>query len=608
MIGKSIPALWTATLALVLSASGAAQGAGGELAPPPGPVRADVFHPDLWKRGGTVRLHLETPLVSLNGLSENSATTWRLLDELHEPLIRRDWETWEHRPVLARSYVVEDAVDLADGRTVFGELQQVGDELRVTRLSGPPRSVGEVRKFPRDEVLAVRPGVVWTLRLRDDVLWHDGHPFDSGDVLFTLALTQNEHFRCPRRFLFEKIERAEALGPHGVRFFFREPYFLAADIFQSLVLLPAHVFEHPDADATPEQRARHVHEHPAGLDWIGLGPYRLVRQGEQVVEAERFDGYFDPAHGGYFDTIRWRVIRSDEAALTALLEGELDFMSRVPSADFFGERTRSPAFTEGFYKGHYYTPRMTYTVWNLKRPPFDDVRVRRALGMCFDWDEFARSYYRGLAHRVTSEIFDGSPSYDRSVEPIPFDLDGARRLLAEAGWYDRDGDGVVDQGGVPFEFELLAPQGRTSEVYGQKLREDLEQVGVRLEIAVRDYGTFAEQVGERDFDAAAWAWFMPIASDPEQIWHSRWIGPHTGNQASFADERADALIDAIQVELDAGRRRALFHQLHALLYESQAYMYGVSVPHKFAASKRIRDLQLFAIEPGYSLRRWYFAE
>jgi ABC-type transport system substrate-binding protein len=101
---------------------------------------------------------------------------------------------------------------------------------------------------------------------------------------------------------------------------------------------------------------------------------------------------------------------------------------------------------------------------------------------------------------------------------------------------------------------------------------------------------------------------MPVVNDPEQLWHSRWVGPHTSNHASFADETVDALIEAIQVELDENERRLLFHQLHERLYESQPYMYGVSVPHKFAASVRIRNLQLFAVEPGYSLRRWYLTE
>ena len=309
------------------------------------------------------------------------------------------------------------------------------------------------------------------------------------------------------------------------------------------------------------------------------------------------------------DRIRWRIIRDDHTAFLALLNGELDFTARLSSSDYFGERVASEEFGERFYTGLFDTPVMSYTAYNLDRPPLDDVRVRRALSMGFDWEAFIDGYYRGLATRVTSEVYPGSPYYDPSVEPIAYDPGGASALLAEAGWYDRDGDGVVDRDGQPLELELLVPGGSaTGLAYGQKLREDLARLGVRLELTDPDAAAFFERVWERDFELAHLAWFMPVESDPEQLWHSRWVGTQTGNHTGFADPEVDRLIDALQVELDRDRRIALFHRLHRQVHDQQAYSYGVHVPRKFAASRRVRNLQTFAMEPGYSLRRWYLQE
>jgi peptide/nickel transport system substrate-binding protein len=115
-------------------------------------------------------------------------------------------------------------------------------------------------------------------------------------------------------------------------------------------------------------------------------------------------------------------------------------------------------------------------------------------------------------------------------------------------------------------------------------------------------------VHKLDFDAVLRGWTMPVESDPEQIWHSRWAKPDTANAGQLADPEVDRLIDALQIELDPTKRAALGRQLHARLYELQPYMYGVKVPNKFALNKRIRNFRTSACDPGYSIRDWYFAE
>jgi peptide/nickel transport system substrate-binding protein len=391
---------------------------------------------------------------------------------------------------------------------------------------------------------------------------------------------------------------------------------MAASAFdESFTVLPAHRYDladpdHPEhqsgAEVAPARQAAYVNAHPGNLDWLGLGPYRRVAQDAQQVVARRFEAYFDPDRGGHVDTIRWRVLTDGETAMQALLAGELDFHDRLSIEDHFGQRTASEAFRERYYTGYYFTPYMSFTAWNLQRPQLQDPRVRRALALAFDFDAYVRDYYRGLAFQVTGDQWYPTPWYDRTLAPLPYDPPAAADLLADAGWYDRDGDGLVDQGGAPLELELSMQAGNeVTLAFAQLYQEALAEVGVAVEIAALEFPALRQRVVERDYDGVNLGLVLAFESDPEQLWHSRWAEGSSSNRAGLADPEVDALIEAIGVELDDARRAELFHRLQAEVYARQPYLFRVSAPHRFALARRVRNVELFALDPGYSIRRWY---
>lgn len=593
----------------------------------PGPVKPDLYHPDKGpmpapRKGGSVTVHLESLPKSMNYMVENSAVTRWMLYETHEFLIQRNWETWEYEPVLAERWVEEDTLILAGGRSdtngniLYGKVEEVEGGYLVTPLSqGNP--LGEPRRVPKDQVESVQRATVFTFHLRPDVKWHDGKPFTAADVLFSWQCYRNPAVECDSvRFSYEKLLHAEVLDPHTIRFFYANQYFLARGVFDALCIVPKHLYDlrdprHPQhkPNATDVEVGTHVNENRANTLWVGLGPYRIDQWSEQVVIAKRFDGYFDKANGGYVDEIRWRHIANDDAAMQAVINGELDYFGRVSSEDYFGSMTQRPEFTRSYYKGHMYRPAMGYVTWNLRREKFQDPRVRRAIAMSFNWEEYIATVYRGLAEPVTAAINLLSPNYDHSVERLPFDLEAAEDLLADAGWYDRDGDGLIDKDGVPFEFQFLMPTGnKASELLGQKMQENLARLGIRMSIATREWATFLQLLQGHDYDCANLAWSLTPESDPEQLWHSKWANRAGSNHAGFADPETDRLIEAIQLELDETKRRKLFHQMHAHIYGLQPYFFGVNVPTKFAMNRKVRNFQGFAIAPGYSIRRWFLAD
>ncbi len=614
----------------------------------PGPATPDRFHPDFNvesddmpapRKGGKVIVHLSSKPKNLNYTIENSASTRRILRELSETLVARDWEYWDLRPVVAKTWVVEDALILKGGRgeglhdnVYFGKVEEADGVYRVTPLS-KDNPLGEAIEVPKDQVESVQRATVHTFEVRDGVKWHDGKTLDANDVLFSFYVNFNDELDNKQmRFKWEKFRGAELVDDMTVRFVYSEAYYLASYAFEDLTLMASHVFnlndpENPDyeADWTPaadetllggiarsdRRQGVYINEHPNNTMWIGVGPYRVTEFTEQHIEAERFDDYFDPSQGGHVDKIRWSHIAADDAAKVAVLNGDLDYWDRLKSEDYFGAFTQQSTFADNYYKGYVVYPAFGYTVWNMRRDKFADPVVRQALGHCFDWDEYINTVANGLGSRQTGPDFYFGPTYDKSVEPISFDLDLAEEMLLEAGWYDRDGDDIIDKDGVPFEIEFLMPTGnKASEKLALILQENLGRVGIKMDVATREWAQFLESLYNREFDCANLAWILDVPeSDPEQVYHGKWAdAPRSSNHSGLNDPEVDRLIEAIQVELDDEKRYELSHQMHRRIYELQPVMFGIAQPKKFAMSKRVRNLRNYAPDPGYRIRDWFIVD
>ncbi|MCC7013037.1 MAG: hypothetical protein IT454_10785 [Planctomycetes bacterium] len=567
------------------------------------------------RRGGSVVVHADSMPRHLNYFLENSGTARRVQLEVHETLLARDEWTTEPRLVLASALEIDDTLVLRDGRRLLGKARELEEDWELVPCASPGSPPGAPLRLPKRDVERVERETVFTFTLRDGVRWHDGRPLRVEDFLLTWRLSKNPRVECDeKRFEYDHVVGAEKLDERTLRYTYDRQFFGARYVFETLIPLPAHRYDlldplNPDFDPTADEarQAEYVNRHPCNVMWIGLGPYRVTEVTKEYIQAERFEGYFDAQHAGWLDRIRWRYFAGD-AAYRALLDGELDFSQRLSADDYFSAQNE-PRFTERFYRGYYYTPQMTFVAWNTLRPQFSDARVRTALALAFDWDEFVRTYYRGLAARVTAEWYDGGPDYDRTLAALPFDLERAARLLSEAGWYDRDGDGWVDRDGRALSFRLMVQAGNpTGAAFGQRFQESLRRVGVKLELEALDWGTLVARVREREFEAALKAWVMPVESTPEQRWHSRSVGPGTANDTSYSSAELDPLIERFNAELDPQRRGAIGREIQRRLYAVQAFMYGVKVPHKFAIDKRLRNVRFGPIDPGYRIRDWFFAD
>ncbi len=605
--------------------------------------------------GGRVIVHLSSMPENINYSIENSAVTRRMLYEVHESLLLQDWETFEYVPRLVEGFDTEDMLVLKggvaadtypaatslrvrdfaakaddaqkDALVLYGKVEDNGDTYTVTPIAKGAALKAAIT-VAKAEVEAHEEGTVTTWYLRKDVEWHPytsesgktiaGHMFNADDVLFSWDIYSNPKVDCDeKRFQFQKITRGERVGDHTVRFFFSSQYFqVLSTIGTDMTMLASHVYNQDDPDnpdhnpeATIDERAKFFNDHPANQQWVGLGAYRVKEFTQQWIQAERFDGYFDQENAGYLDTIRWRSIDNDDTSYTALVNGELDFFARVKSEDYFGEATAKKNFTNLFYKGYYYLGTYGYTGWNMFQPQLKEKVVRQALAHAFDFQEYLDTNYKGLARQITGPVIYDSPAYPHDLKPFTFDPDLAEEMLEDAGWYDRNGNDIIDKDGVELTLEFMMPSGnRASMNLGQKMQESFAQIGIKLSIVQYEWATFLERFKARDFDGANLAWVANLESDPEQLWHSKWgkRDARGSNNSGVMEPELDKMIRAIQRETDFAKRQVIWRKLHTFIYDLQPYLFGFNVPSKFAMSKRIRGFKTVALDPGYVIRDWHF--
>lgn len=626
-----------------------------------GPVEPDLYHPERQPAadgrrpplpepalGGEVTVHLSALPARLNTALGADANASIVLAAVHASLSSSDRESWETRLDLARERWLEDELVLADDapprageqtfarmlrgsgaekavrepvRVLAGRVEDLGLAWRVTPLA-PGNPLSGPLELSKAQVREVVPAGAVTFELRRGVVWQPSpgvelHPFDVDDVLFSFSIYANPFVLCgERRYQYEKIAHVVRVDDARVRFHLGRFDAWAVDDVGEMPILPRHLFDLTDPDhaqhdpaASLEVRGRHVNESRFNQEFVGLGPYRVTRYGDGVIEAERFVDYHDPAGAGYLDRLRWRAITSDATAYQALLAGEIDVGARLDARQFLGPDFERPEVAARLYRAWTSLGSYSYVAWNLHRPPLDDERVRRALNHCLDVQELFASQWGGLGVRVSGPMPYHSPGYDREVPLAKFDLARARELLAQADWYDRDGDGWVERDGKPLVLGYAAIAGNEfSRNVGQKLQENLARVGVELSIRDVEFATFRQGILDRAYDCFSMAWNPPLEPDPEQLWHSRWGAPgvRSANYAGLQDAEVDRLIEAGQREPDVEARMAVWRALHRRIQELAPFLFLGAPAMKMALPRAVRGIQLFHVAPGYDLSRWYY--
>jgi peptide/nickel transport system substrate-binding protein len=504
---------------------------------------------------------------------------------------------------------------------VLGELVYEGLAEMAPDGSFYPKLALELPSYENGDISP--DGLIVTWKLRDHIRWSDGVPFTSDDVRFTWEALSHPDNGLAGVTGFDLIDRVETPDDYTAVVYYRQPYANMLGQFggRGLGIFPRHACGDP---------GRMVYW-SCNTQPVGTGPFVLQKweEGKELV----FDRnpYYWQTDRPLLDRLVFPIVPREQVRSDMLMDGDAHLNLWLTP-----DQIQDLQDAEGVHLISTPNRWLLRLVFNLSQPPDEeqeegsqpnapqphfalgDPRVREALDLAIDRERLIQEAFEGAAQPAYSEFYRGwATCPDVTTGParlVPYNPDAARALLAQAGWFDLNGDGVLEAHGSPYapdetklQLSLLTYDNWDQINEAQKLIADmLREVGIRVTTDVAapgdlwgDWQDGGLEVHSQ-FDADLWDDGYP-GIDPTDylIWrYASWSIPSMkdggagGNVMHFADPAVDRLLLQAQAESDPHIRRQIYCQIERSLADQRPMLYLVYFSDTYAYSSHLQGLIL----------------
>lgn len=528
------------------------------------PYDRSFYRPE-WQ-GGTLKLFEDTPR-RLNPLIDNSATSHRLYAMCTDSLCDRPAthpEQWSES--LATSVVISD-----DYKVYTFVLRKGVKWHRPT--------------------IAQQPQYAW---LAKDV------ELTAADFKFAVDLILDPAVDCPSlRSYYEEIDKAEVIDDYTLRLVWKKKTYNSLSASLGLSPLPRHIYaRNSDGSPVPADKLgvtfnQHWFDELRGV--VGVGAYTLAAyEPDKMLLVRRNPDYWGVLY--HFDAIEWNLeVKKDDAELIAFKNGQVHYHGLVPNyyksevldrkePRFAAYDPNNPKAGRAGELGWERGKRMafSYLGWNMRREPFNDKRVRQAMSHALPKERIIRDVFFGLGQPVLSDVPPGSQYQNTDLKPYEFDLDKAKALLAEAGWKDTDGDGILDHttNGVKRDFRFIMKYFANTPTFDNLLliyKNELRKIGIDMDPKPYEWKELMRVYEDKDFDAVVGQWQMDWDMDYYQLWHSSQAEVQGGsNHCGFVNKRVDDLAIKLRETFETQERVAIVKEIQAIIHDEQPYTFLIS--------------------------------
>jgi peptide/nickel transport system substrate-binding protein len=387
-------------------------------------------------------------------------------------------------------------------------------------------------------------GMDVTWKLRPGVTWHDGTPFTSADVKFTVEAINDPSYNPESTDGFDRISSVDTPDPLTAVVHYKEIYAPYALQFVRGTF-PRHILQGRDID-----RASDYNRAP-----LGTGPYRVAEwKSGEYIRLERVEKYWREPQTPAIKQILFRFVANTNTRINQLKTGEVHLVAMFP-ADKHREVAAIPGVTVHRTPGNAYE----HVTLNERRiAAFKDVRVRRAFMHAIDRELIVKSILDGLAPITHGPIQPVSWAFTDDTVRYAFDAGRARTLLDEAGWREPAAGSVRQKDGAPLAFTLITQAGfAVREQVSQVIQRQFRDVGVEMKVQLVDGTSISALWFEGNFDAMLHWWQMPADPELTLFFASDRMPPHGRNINYFEDEPLTKLVYAADRTVDLGERKRL---------------------------------------------------
>lgn len=478
--------------------------------------------------------------------------------------------------------------------------------------------------------------LAYDFEIYDEAVWDNGSPVTANDVLFSLKIIYHPLLPLGEWLgYFEYLQAVEIdpANPKKFTAYFSQFYILALETLCQFPIYPAYNYDPQNVlgsvpFASLQNRAQAeqlVAANPALSAWAeefqspkfandkafisGSGPYRPetfeVDQGLVLVKKQNWWGDKlvpdNPYLAAYPEKIVYRFVKEEAPTESLIRSGDLDVIPNLSPAKFLelkADTCLGLRYAFELVGANSYGRLMV----NMRKPKLSDKRVRQALAYAIDYNYLINTVWQGMAERCVSMVNPAKPFYARDLKPYNFDIQKAQALLADAGWKDSNGNGIVDKviGGTTIELEISLMAAGSSPVSNQAARSiqtSARSAGIAINVVEEDIRVISQKTRDGDYDLAiTGATIFPGLVDMYQTFHSKSIG--AGNRYGFANPEMDRLIDAVRTEPNDAKRNVLYIQAQTLLYDELPELYLYCPQQRMAANRRFNYV-FSSNRPGY---------
>lgn len=474
--------------------------------------------------------------------------------------------------------------------------------------------------------------------LRDDIKFDDGSPLTVNDVIFTFKankcpLTNNPH---AKPYLDNLADIVPAKEKNGFTIRMKKKYlqnvlFLAdypimqRSFFDKNDVLSKYTFAQFDDHAFKADQQKDLNDWATEFNsakysrdpkfLVGAGAYFIEKWdvGQSLTLARKKNhwtaGSANMYETSYPDKIIFKINKDPNSQMLEFKSQAMDASTYLPTRILL-DLQQDPNFNANYNSRFTDTYNYGYIAMNEKpdgvkhKKIFTDKKTRRAMAMLAPLDDINKVVNKGKNKRMVGPVSPLKPEYNSNLKLIPFDVEGAKKMLDEAGWKDSDGDNIrdrmVDGEKVKLEFTL---NYLTSDVswkdIAQMLSEAMYKAGVKANMNPLDFSVFYDNAKAHDFDMMIGAWAGSYAAeDFTQIWHSSSWASKGSNYGGFGNAGSDALIDSIKYEMNDEKRIGMVKKLQEIIYDDQPYIFMFASLRRNVIHKRFGNQEMYFERPG----------
>ena len=454
-----------------------------------------------------------------------------------------------------------------------------------------------------------------TFDLRNDVYWSDGVQFTAKDIVFSFDLYSDPQVQSSRYGMFKNFySDSSSHIDLDKTFIVENPFKITINIKKGVLpdfndfaipIIPQHVYDNIDRKnlISAEKEMKPVTD----------GAFILSKweKNQAIILRANKKSFLTKPSGP--QEIIFKVVPEYSSRITQLRRGEIDLMEDIEAGDVAQLRNDSNLKIFPLLGRDY-----DYAAWNNIDPDtyrktkritpnklFGDEKVREAFTYAINRQGIVNNFLNDMGQVAigpVSPIFKNS--LDTLLNPLPYDPEMAKKILASDGWKDVNQDGVLEKGNLKLAFTFYIPGGNPRREYAATvIKNDLKKIGVDIRIESLEPQVFFQRMFAHEFDAWMAGWSVPLPLDLKPFWYSD-LKNTPLNISGYQSKAVDLLLNQIEKTKSPPYRKQLYREFQELVYKDNPMTFLYWVDNIIAYNTRIKDINITPLGAVYHCWNW----